>query len=178
MTGYLIKMFMVSLVLTIVIELAVAFLFSRAKSQTNRIDFVPCLKPTWGWRGHIANAVRAGEIVNAVEDGGAPQTENRENEKNSRFALFGTKKGALLVILVNVLTNPAAVLLSQLGKRYLWAVPGIVTELFLEALVVAVEACIYRSFAKSPGWRIDRPVRLAVTANVCSWLTGVMIQKL
>lgn len=140
MTGYLLEMFMVSLALTIVIELAVAFLLSR-------------------WGGvQLAKCQRDGEA--------------------SRFALFGTKKGALLVILVNVLTNPAAVLLSQLGKRYLWAVPGIVTELSLEALVVAVEALIYCSFAKSPGWRIDRPVRLAVTANVCSGLTGVIIRQL
>lgn len=139
MTGCLMEMFMVSLALTIMIELAVAFLFCR-----------------WG---------------------GARPAKCQGDGEASRFALFGTRKGALLVILVNVLTNPAAVLLSRLGKRYLWAVTGMVTELPLEALAVAVEACIYRSFAKSPGWEIDRPVRLAVTANVCSWLTGVIIQK-
>lgn len=120
MGSYLIEMFTVSLALTIVVELAVAFLLKRTE--------------------------------------GARQA-----------------KYVLLVILVNVLTNPPAVLLCQLGKLHMPMVPEIFIELALEMLVVTVEAWIYRSFAKSPRWKIDRPVRLAVTANVCSWLTGVIL---
>lgn len=80
----------------------------------------------------------------------------------------------LLAILVNVLTNPPAVLLCWLGKTYMPDVPRMPLQLAVEIAVVAVEACIYRSFAKKPRWKIGSPVRLAVTANVCSWLTGVI----
>lgn len=80
----------------------------------------------------------------------------------------------LLVILVNILTNPPAVLLCWLGRMYMPDALQIPLQVAVEIVVVAVEACIYRSFAKKPRWKIDRPVRLAVTANVCSWLTGVI----
>lgn len=79
----------------------------------------------------------------------------------------------LLAILVNILTNPSAVLLCWLGRIYMPDVPHLLLQLAVETVVVAVEACIYRSFAEKPGWEIDRPVRLTVTANVCSWLLGV-----
>lgn len=80
----------------------------------------------------------------------------------------------LLAILVNVLTNPPAVLLCWLGRIYVPGVPQIPLQLTVEIMVVSVEACIYRSFAKKPHWKIDRPVRLAVVANVSSWLLGVI----
>lgn len=80
----------------------------------------------------------------------------------------------LLAILVNILTNPPAVLLCWLGRIYMPDVSHILLQLAVETVVVAVEACIYRSFAAKPGWEIDRPVRLAVTANACSWLLGVI----
>ena len=81
---------------------------------------------------------------------------------------------ALLAILVNILTNPPAVLLCWLGKMYMPDVPQIPLQLAVEIVVVAVEACTYRSFAKKPRWKIDRPFRLAVMANMCSWLMGVI----
>lgn len=84
------------------------------------------------------------------------------------------RKVILLVILVNILTNPPAVLLCWLGRIYMADVLQIPLQLAVEIVMAAVEACIYRSFAKKPRWEIDRPVRLAVMANVCSWLIGVV----
>lgn len=123
MTNYLIEMFGVSLLLTIVVELAVVFLVSRV-----------------------------------------------------RFPLFGQRqgKGIALVVLVNVLTNPPAVLLCFLGRLYMPYVSELWMQLAVEIMVVAVEACIYYSFAKEPKWQINRPILLAVLANMCSWLFGVV----
>lgn len=124
MTNYLIEMFGISLVLTLIVELAVVFLVSRV-----------------------------------------------------RFPLFGQRqgKGIALVVLVNVLTNPPAVLLCFLGRLYMPYFPELLVQLAVEIMVVAVEACIYCSFAKEPQWQIDRPILLAVMANLCSWLFGRMM---
>lgn len=92
------------------------------------------------------------------------QTVERKNMRNIIF----------LSILINILTNPPAVLLCWLGRIYMPGAPHLLPQLIIEIAVVAVEACIYRSFAEKPGWETDRPVRLAVTANVCSWLLGVV----
>ena len=95
------------------------------------------------------------------------------------------KRGFLLVFLVNVLTNPPAVLACWLGRRYLTGTTCIVMEmpagmpqtlplqLIVEVVVVAVEAYVYGSFAKDSRWGIRRPMMLSVTANLCSWLCGV-----
>ena len=84
--------------------------------------------------------------------------------------LLGLRGGKclMLAVLVNILTNPAAVLLHHLG------VPQIPVEL----AVVAVEAGVYLSFSKAEGWEIPHPVRLAVVCNLVSWLTGVLIQMM
>lgn len=94
-----------------------------------------------------------------------------------RFPLFGQPcgKGIWLVVLINLLTNPPAVLLCFLGRMYLPHFPGIWVQLAAEAVVVVVEACIYLSFAKSPCWEIKRPIMLAVMANACSWLLGAVL---
>ena len=81
---------------------------------------------------------------------------------------MGLQKGReiQLVILVNILTNPAAVLLCWLG----------LPQLPVEVTVVAVEALVYICFAKDKKWNIPRPVRLAVLANGISWSAGLLIQ--
>ncbi len=126
MTNYLIEMFGVSLLLTIVVELAVVFFVSRV-----------------------------------------------------RFPLFGQQqgKGIALVVLVNVLTNPPAVLLCFLGRLYMPHVSELWVQLAVEIMVVAVEACIYHSFAKEPQWQIKRPILMAVIANMCSWLIGLVFYR-
>ena len=69
-----------------------------------------------------------------------------------------------LAALVNVLTNPAVVLLYQLGCP---ALP-------LEAAAVAVEALCYRGC----GQQIRRPVLLALCANVFSYTLGLLLNRL
>ena len=83
-------------------------------------------------------------------------------------ACFGykDKKLLILVILVNVLTNPVAVLLHWLG----------IAQIPIELAVVLVESYIYRWFSKDEKWNIPHPVLFAVVANGLSWGLGVWIQ--
>lgn len=85
------------------------------------------------------------------------------------------REKALLVMLVNVLTNPLAVLLCWLGRLYLPTLPQIAVQLAVEGAVTAAEGLVYCSFAKRPEWGIRRPVLLAVAANACSWLLGMFV---
>ncbi len=84
------------------------------------------------------------------------------------------KKEFLLVGLVNALTNPLAVLLYWLCRRY-WTGASMLAQAVIEAAVVLVEARIYHSFAKEANWRIKHPVLLAVVSNVVSWGTGFLL---
>lgn len=147
MGKYLAEMFGLSLVLTMAAELAVAFLFRRL------------------WAGKRAAAGK--ETMTG--------TRSARKARLPEDALFAHPGRVLaLVVLVNLLTNPAAVLLCWLGKVYLPQVLAWPVQLAVEAGVVAVEAYVYRRFAGKSGWRIGRPVALAVTANLCSWLLGVL----
>lgn len=121
---YLLEMFLVSLTLTIVIELAVILLLSRI----------------------------------------------------SRSMTFIYKKqGVLLVVLVNVLTNPPAVLICWIAGLYLTNAAAIAVQLLTEITVVFVEAWIYYGFAKEKQWEIHNPVLLSFVVNICSWLCGIVL---
>lgn len=85
------------------------------------------------------------------------------------------KKAILLVILVNVLTNPPAVLLCWLGRLYLPKAAYLPVQMIVEIAVAAVEAMVYYSFSKKAQWKIEHPVMLSVIANLCAWLTGIVI---
>lgn len=76
------------------------------------------------------------------------------------------KKGALLVVLVNILTNPAAVLLCRLG----------VPQLPVELGVVLAEGAVYYVFSRDENWRIPHPMCTALICNTVSWLTGILLQ--
>jgi len=82
--------------------------------------------------------------------------------------LFRMGKGKIwiLMVLVNILTNPPAVLLCWMGCP----------QLPVEAAVVLVEAMIYLWFSRDESWTIPHPVIFAMVANSVSWLTGVLIQ--
>lgn len=83
----------------------------------------------------------------------------------------------LLVILVNLLTNPPAVLICWLGRIYLPPLFSAPIQLLVELMVILTEAFIYCRFAKSPGWQDNRPlrpIRLAIISNMCSWLLGML----
>jgi len=65
-----------------------------------------------------------------------------------------------VAILVNILTNPAVVLLSSMGFP----------QLLLEAAAIAVEALCYCCCGRN----IHRPILLAVVANVFSYSVGCL----
>lgn len=132
MEWYLLKMFGISLALTIAIELTVAFLLRL------------CLWLHGKGRGGTG-------------------------------AALGSKRHmALLVLLVNVLTNPPAVLLCWLGRMYLPQPLSFPVQIGAEMAVVAAEAWIYRRFMEKPGWQTGKPLLLSVAANACSWTIGIV----
>lgn len=90
--------------------------------------------------------------------------------------LFGMRmrKNMLLVVLVNVFTNPPAVLCNWLCRLYLPDYHRVAVQLPIEAVVITVEALIYSIFARDEQWRIRKPVLFSLTANGCSWLLGVL----
>ncbi len=81
----------------------------------------------------------------------------------------------LLVTLVNILTNPPAVLLCWLGRMYLPAALHFPVQIAVEAVVVVTEGYVYSCFAGKPEWGIQRPVLLSCAANGCSWLLGMTV---
>ena len=78
------------------------------------------------------------------------------------------KKEMLLVVLLNVLTNPAAVLLHWLG----------IPQIPIEFGVLITEASIYYFFSKDKIWSIPHPLLLALVANAVSWFFGMFIQQI
>lgn len=76
------------------------------------------------------------------------------------------KRQILLVTMVNILTNPAAVLLCWLGAP----------QVPVEIAVIAVEGGIYRCFSKEERWNITHPVLLAAGLNILSYSAGLLIQ--
>lgn len=151
MKAYLVRMFGISLALTIVVEMLVAFILRLG---------MKCL----GKRGKTESASGS-----RVKGEGTTGTERRAGP------ILGSKRHlALLVVLVNLLTNPPAVLLCWLSRMYLPPFLTLPVQLSVEAAVVAVEAWIYCSFMEKPGWQTGRPLLLAVAANLCSWTMGIV----
>ena len=146
MNGYLMKMFCGSLALTLMIELAVIFPLQWFLCKNSR-------------RGHLPDA-------------SGPFSPDRTDTRTIRPKWANI---LLLVILVNVLTNPPAVLLCWLGRVFLPSAFYRPVQPAVEAAVVIVEARVYGSFAEKEQWQMRRPVLTAVTANVCSWLLGILL---
>lgn len=89
-----------------------------------------------------------------------------------------SKKNAVLLILVNVLTNPAAVLAAWLMGQYFPEIPALAVQIPLEVIVVWTEGYLYHSFTEASGYDIRHPFRLAAAANAVSWGIGVCLQNL
>lgn len=70
-----------------------------------------------------------------------------------------------LMALVNILTNPAAVLLCWLG----------IGQIPVELGVIATECWIYYSFSQDTDWKIAHPIRLGIVLNLVSWFIGIII---
>ena len=83
--------------------------------------------------------------------------------------LFGArKKDLLLFLLVNIMTNPAVVVLSILTGHH----GGI--QLFLEVMVVLVEGWYYKIYTE----HMRRSMLCSLCANGFSYGVGVMINLL
>lgn len=148
MMYYLVKMFGVSLTLTLVVELAVGMLFA-------------CVG-----RMKMKKAART------------PQPEATSTGAEPTKPVWGKVRNvALLVLLVNVLTNPPAVLLCWLGRMFLPAPLAVLPQVVVELAVVATEYYVYRSFVERDGWQVGSPLALAVTANICSWTLGLVANR-
>lgn len=74
----------------------------------------------------------------------------------------------LLLVLVNFLTNPAAVLVNWLG----------IPQIPIEFVVVLVECLVYFLFSRDRKWQITHPVMLAVVSNAVSWTIGILSQRI
>jgi hypothetical protein len=88
------------------------------------------------------------------------------------FALVAGKRGrdTALVCLVNVLTNPAVVLLYILAAAYT-AIPPWVLKGALEIAAVLTEAFYYRKY----GTNFRRPLLFSLSANAFSFGAGELI---
>ena len=86
-----------------------------------------------------------------------------------------TKKEVKLVVLVNLLTNPAAVFVAWICNYYLESSFYFLVQCVIEIVVVVTEAKIYLWFVKD-GWNIKKPILFALVVNMVSWLLGAAIQ--
>lgn len=80
------------------------------------------------------------------------------------------KKDYLLIVLINVVTNPCVVLTAYLLHHY----TTILTPFYilpLELMVILIEGLYLRTYSES----IDHPFRFACALNVCSYVTGLLI---
>lgn len=95
-----------------------------------------------------------------------------------------TARGICIVLLANILTNPAAVLLNWIGSVLCPEQWSTVCQIPIEIVVVAVESLVFWSFSagqgrgklqEDSGFAIRHPIRLAIVANGISWLAGVVL---
>ncbi len=92
--------------------------------------------------------------------------------------LFGVRrKGILIVVLVNMLTNPVAVCLCLLIRIAMPAQYYLPIQIIIEILVVIVEGHIYHSFQgdQSVG---HHPWLMALILNIISYNIGLLINYL
>ena len=90
------------------------------------------------------------------------------------FLLTGkrNKKDLLLVILVNVLTNPVVVLLYWLAVIFT-NLNGTLVKIPLELFAVVAEGFYYRKYGQS----FKKPFVFSLTANAFSFAMGLLIQR-
>ncbi|MBQ7972354.1 MAG: hypothetical protein IJ291_02705 [Lachnospiraceae bacterium] len=83
----------------------------------------------------------------------------------------------MLVVLVNVLTNPLLVLVNWTARIY-FSCDYLVMLFLTEPVVFLAEALIYRSFSKIDSYAIKHPVWYGITANAVSCGLGIVISYL
>ena len=83
------------------------------------------------------------------------------------------KMDLLLLVLVNILTNPVVVLLYYLSAAHTsWNTYAV--QITLEALAVLVEGYCFKKY----GQAFRRPYLFAAAANVFSYGVGILIKRL
>ena len=87
-----------------------------------------------------------------------------------------SRKEMLLVLLVNILTNPAAVFCVWICNGYLGREFSFLFQCVIEFVVVVVEAKVYSGFGREEGWNIKKPLQFSIIVNMISWLSGVVLQ--
>ncbi|MCL2884618.1 MAG: hypothetical protein FWF49_03960 [Oscillospiraceae bacterium] len=83
------------------------------------------------------------------------------------------RRDLLLVVLVNVVTNPVVVLLYWLAAAYT-ALNAAAVQAALEVSAVVVEGIYYKSYGRS----FRRPFLFSIGANAFSFGIGLLIQLL
>ncbi|MCL1895677.1 MAG: hypothetical protein FWG03_03930 [Clostridiales bacterium] len=82
-------------------------------------------------------------------------------------------KDLLLVVLVNIITNPVVVLLFWLAKAYTgWNTIAVLIP--LELFAVLLEGCYYKIYGKG----FARPYLFSAAANMFSFWMGMLIQAI
>lgn len=94
----------------------------------------------------------------------------------SLFFGMRERKKIMLVVLVNILTNPFVNFLNLCGGLFQWW--NRFCQLPLEIVAIVVEAWIYYYFSNKEEWKIEHPVWLAVCANIISYSIGCIINAL
>lgn len=76
------------------------------------------------------------------------------------------RKDILLVLLLNILTNPAVVLISMLTGN------GLMVQIILEIIVVLVEGCYYKKYSTS----MKYVFLCSMCCNAASYGMGILIR--
>lgn len=110
-----------------------------------------------------------------------------------------TRKKQLLMLLVNILTNPVAVFLSFVRGPFCYSQGALVNriariipesivgdtadfvarwglQIGIELVVILVESWIYYKFSRLDDYQIKHPVGLAVACNLFSYGMGIVLQ--
>ncbi len=88
-----------------------------------------------------------------------------------------TKHEFIIVALANTLTNPAIVFYYILISRCFPSASPVLLQLPGEILVVLIEAHVYHYMGITEKYRFPHPALLAFTANLISWMSGILLQK-
>lgn len=90
-------------------------------------------------------------------------------ETVSLFWGIRNKKDILLILLVNIITNPLVVFIYYIFNHYNIGNP-IITKLLLESVAIFAEGAYYRKY----GVNIKRPFLFSFCCNVVSFGIGVL----
>ena len=88
------------------------------------------------------------------------------NNRNAcSLSFWSQKKDLLLVVLINILTNPTVVLCSYLtGNQRTF-------QILLEMIVIFIEGCYYKKYSSD----IKYGFCLTATANILSYIVGLIL---